>query len=73
MTKVDAIAAGGLAIIWTTSPICVRVYRQVSGGTGSKIKTIVDGVFEVTEYTLDFTPVNISGPMHELAYFVDCK
>lgn len=58
MTEVDATAVGGLAIFWETSPICVRVCRQLSGGAGSKIKTIVNGIFEVLKYAFDCTPVN---------------
>jgi hypothetical protein len=68
--KKNAIARGRFSVIRASSPVSIRKGNQLSGGAGSNEETTRNGVLQISENSLDSSPMNITWCMRELGHFV---
>jgi len=72
-SKEGAKARSGFAVIRAASPVGIREGNKLKITTRLNEKTMGYSVFQISKDAFHSSPVNISGIMHEMRTFVDCK
>lgn len=69
-TKQDTRTWRRPSIIRTTCLIDIKICMKIKRRTEIKLKTIVHGTFEISQYSFDRIPMLFGGRMHELGSFI---